>query len=153
MEEDRFEDFFDLLKLMSDEQEQGNPPLDVAVQESLHADIFDNKKIEVVLALDREQIVGFLIFFESYKTFVASTTMFMEDLFVIPEYRKHGIGKRLFAYCVEIAKKRNHNRIDWTTEKTNYTAQKFYEKVGAKEGSKIFYRMGQDEIENFNFSE
>lgn len=57
--------------------------------------------------------VGFALYYYAYSTWTSRPTLFLEDLFVLKEYRNHGLGKRLFRHLGEIAKKENCPRIEW----------------------------------------
>lgn len=92
--------------------------------------------------------VGYAIFLETYSSFLARPTIYIEDVFVLPEFRKQGIGGALLRKAVELARNRGCGRVEWTALDWNVNAQRIYEeKLGAKRMSEWFlYRMGQREI-------
>jgi GNAT superfamily N-acetyltransferase len=90
-------------------------------------------KVEVLLADWSGETVGFALFFENYSTFLGKPGLYLEDLFVRPEFRTKGIGTALMARLIEIAKERSYGRFEWSVLDWNEPAIKFYtEKIGAK---------------------
>ncbi len=89
-------------------------------------------KFEVFLAEVGGQAVGYTISFETYSTFLARPTFFLEDLFVLPDYRKVGAGLALFKNCVAEARRRECGRMEWMVLDWNENAIRFYERLGAK---------------------
>ncbi|HEY0792732.1 MAG TPA: GNAT family N-acetyltransferase [Chthoniobacterales bacterium] len=89
--------------------------------------------VEVVLAERAGTTVGFGLFFENFSTFLGKPGLYLEDLFVLPEHRRQGIGESLFAYLLALAQERCYGRMDWTVLDWNEPAVRFYtEKLGAK---------------------
>lgn len=76
--------------------------------------------------------VGYAIVFETYSTFLARPTLYLEDLFVLPAFRGRGIGSALLWHCVQTAYERGCGRMEWTCLDWNTKAQSFYEGVGAE---------------------
>lgn len=75
--------------------------------------------------------VGFALYFFTYSTFTGKPTLYLEDLFVRPEYRGHGIGSKLFAELVRIANEVGCGRMEWSVLDWNEPAINFYQKLGA----------------------
>lgn len=90
------------------------------------------KRFETILAFSGGAAVGYAVFFETYSTFLARPTLYLEDLFVLPEHRGMGTGLRLFRSVLSEAKRRGCGRMDWTVLDWNTPAAKFYRKLGAK---------------------
>jgi GNAT superfamily N-acetyltransferase len=92
--------------------------------------------------------VAYAIIFETYSSFLALPTLYIEDIFVLPDFRKQGIGGALLRKIVELAHQRGCGRVEWTALDWNVNAQRVYEdKLGAKRLSEwIHYRMTQKEI-------
>jgi GNAT superfamily N-acetyltransferase len=89
--------------------------------------------VEVLLAEISGKPVGFALFFQTFSTFVGRPGIYLEDLFVLPEYRRRGIAMALFLDLFRIAQERNCGRVEWTVLDWNEPAIKFYtEKLGAK---------------------
>lgn len=85
----------------------------------------------------RLEAVGLAMYFSNFSTWTGKPGLWLEDLFVEPEYRKIGIGKALFGELGRVAEERQCGRMDWTVLKWNQTSIDFYEKsigaVGMKE--------------------
>lgn len=77
-------------------------------------------------------IAGYAFIFETYSTFLARPTLYLEDLFVLSEYRGQRVGLALFRYCVEQARQRGCGRMEWTVLDWNENAIRFYQNLGAK---------------------
>ena len=91
-----------------------------------------NSNVEVLLAFWSGQPAGFALFFENFSTFLGKPGLYLEDLFVQPEYRTRGIGTSLMTRLIEIAKERNYGRVEWAVLDWNEPAINFYqEKIGA----------------------
>lgn len=89
-------------------------------------------RFEALIAFSGKLAVGYAVFFETYSTFLARPTLYLEDLFVLPGYRGLGVGLRLFRSCLAEAKRRGCGRMDWTVLDWNTPAARFYKKLGAK---------------------
>ena len=90
-------------------------------------------KVEALLAHDTAsgRCVGFALFFHNYSTFLTNFGMFLEDLFVDPDFRGQGIGLGLFKRLAEIADERGCKRLDWNVLDWNAPAIEFYNQLGA----------------------
>ncbi|OQW53430.1 MAG: hypothetical protein A4S09_07460 [Proteobacteria bacterium SG_bin7] len=72
------------------------------------------------------------VYFYNFSSFLACKGIYLEDLFVLPEYRGFGVGKKLFVHIANIAKKEKCARFEWSVLDWNTPALKFYKKLGAK---------------------
>ncbi len=83
--------------------------------------------------LDTElgQAVGYAIILETYSSFLALPTMYLEDIFVLESHRGNGFGRLLFDFVVGQARQRGCGRVDWQVLDWNTTAREFYTKQGA----------------------
>ncbi|PAX52776.1 GNAT family N-acetyltransferase [Brunnivagina elsteri] len=86
---------------------------------------------EVILAEYKGQPVGFALFFHNYSTFLTKPGIYLEDIFVLSEYRRQGIGKLLLSKVAQIAVERNCGRLEWSVLDWNEPAQAFYRRLGA----------------------
>jgi GNAT superfamily N-acetyltransferase len=86
---------------------------------------------EVLLAEDGDQVVGYALFFHTYSTFLARPSLYLEDLFVLPEQRGRGHGKALLARLARLAVERGCGRFEWMVLDWNTPAIQFYESLGA----------------------
>ena len=134
------------------EYEHLSPP-DAEAQDRLIKDGFGkNPKFEAWLAWipGSEEPVGYAFFFETYSSFLARPTLFLEDIFVLPEHRHRGIGKALLRHCVQIAQDRACGRMEWICLDWNQKAQQVYEGMGARRMSEWWlYRMDQRSIRDY----
>src|SRR5438046_1459028 len=87
---------------------------------------------ETLIAEDGGTPVGFALFFHNFSTFLAKPGIYLEDLFVKPEYRGHGIGRQLLAHLAETALERGCGRLEWAVLTWNEPAIGFYERLGAR---------------------
>ncbi len=87
--------------------------------------------VEAILAEWEGTAVGFALFFTNYSTFLTQPGIYLEDLFVQPGHRGHGIGKGLLSYLGKLALARNYGRIEWNVLDWNQPAIDFYQRMGA----------------------
>ena len=85
----------------------------VADEATLEEWIFDQKKAEVIFATKEGKEVGFALFFHNFSTFLDRAELYLEDLFVLPEYRGKGYGKQLLKKLAAIAVERKCGRLEW----------------------------------------
>ncbi|MGB9691313.1 MAG: GNAT family N-acetyltransferase [Candidatus Sumerlaeaceae bacterium] len=130
------------------EYEKLDPP-DKGAEERLVRDAFCEKpRFEVWLAEVGGQAAGYAFILETYSTFLARPTLYIEDIFVLPEYRGSGVGHTLFRKCVELAKERGCGRIEWVTLDWNVTAQSFFKRYGAQHLAEwYFFRLTADKFD------
>ncbi len=102
-----------------------------ATKESIEQTIFIDKKAEVLFVLEDNKEVGFALFFTSYSTFLAKPGIFLEDLFVLEEYRGKGYGKSLIVKLKNVAIERKYGRLEWNCLKWNQPSIEFYENLNA----------------------
>jgi len=88
-------------------------------------------KFRAVIAEWNGQAAGYAVFFEFYSTFQGRAGLFLEDIFVRPEFRKHGIGKALLAHVASVAWKEHYFCMRWEVLDWNTQAIDFYTKLGA----------------------
>ncbi|WP_449417094.1 N-acetyltransferase family protein [Phormidium nigroviride] len=86
---------------------------------------------EVILADMGGKVVGWALFFHNYSTFLTKPGIYLEDLFVLPEYRGQGIGKSLIAYLAKLVVERGCGRLEWSVLDWNENAIAFYKGIGA----------------------
>lgn len=105
----------------------------VANAELLRSSLFGERPAaEVMLAEADGQAAGFALFFSTYSTFLARPGMYLEDLFVLPEFRGRGIGTALLAYLARVAVDRGYGRFEWAVLNWNEPAIRVYRGVGAE---------------------
>ncbi len=122
----------------------------VATPEILKEWIFEKKKAEVIFALDNGKEVGFALFFHNFSTFLGRSGIYLEDLFVLPEYRGKGHGKALLKELAKITVERGCGRLEWCCLDWNKPSIDFYLSLGAKPlDDWTIYRMTGEELKNF----
>ena len=100
--------------------------------EDLEEHLFGSHKyVEAILAEKDRIPVGFALFFHNYSTFLTKPGLYLEDIFVLPEYRYQGIGKALLKKVAQICVDRNCGRLEWSVLDWNEPAKKFYRSMGA----------------------
>ena len=100
--------------------------------EALQEHLFkESPHAEAVVALWEETPVGFALFFTNYSTFLTKPGIYLEDIFVLPDYRRRGIGKALLTTVAQIAAKRGAGRLEWSVLDWNEPAIAFYQSLGA----------------------
>lgn len=100
----------------------------VATPALLREWIFEKKKAEVLFALEEGKEVGFALFFHNFSTFLGRAGIYLEDLFVLPEYRGRGYGKGLLNKLAAIAVERGCGRLEWACLDWNTPSIEFYTK-------------------------
>ena len=103
----------------------------IATEDILEEWIFEKKKAEVIFACEDGKEVGFALFFHNFSTFLGRAGIYLEDLFVIPEYRGKGYGKALLKQLAHIAVERGCGRLEWSCLDWNKPSIDFYLSMGA----------------------
>ena len=103
----------------------------VATEDLLREWIFEKKKAEVLFACEGEKEVGFALFFHNFSTFLGRAGIYLEDLFVFPEYRGKGYGKALLKKLAQITVERGCGRLEWACLDWNQPSIDFYHSLGS----------------------
>ena len=104
----------------------------VATEQSLKTSLFgDTSVAEVILGYVDNTPVSFALFFHNYSTFLGQPGIYIEDLFVLPEMRRQGIGHQMFAYVANLARERGCGRLEWSVLDWNQPAKNLYQSLGA----------------------
>lgn len=104
----------------------------VADKETLEESLFDREMAEVIIAEYQDKPVGFALFFHNFSTFLGKPGIYLEDLYVRPEYRGNGFGKKLLSFLADLTVKRDCGRLEWWVLDWNKSSIDFYESLGAK---------------------
>jgi len=120
----------------------------VATEALLREHLFGPRPMaEVRIARLGDKPAGFALFFHNFSTFLGRPGIYLEDVFVYPEYRGRGIGKALLREVARVAAERNCGRLEWSVLDWNEPAIRFYESLGAKPMSQwTIYRMTDEAI-------
>ena len=101
--------------------------------EGLQEHLFGSRPyVEAIVAEYDGRAVGFALYFYNYSTFLTKPGIYLEDLFVLPDYRRQGIGKAIFKYLAELAVERDCGRLEWSVLDWNEPAIAFYRQIGAE---------------------
>ncbi len=121
----------------------------VTDEDQLRQSLFGERRVaEVVIASYDGEPAGFALFFHNFSTFLGRPGIYLEDLFVIPALRGHGIGKTLLSYLARLAVERGCGRLEWWVLDSNEPAIRFYERLGAQAMDQwTVYRVTGDTLE------
>lgn len=123
--------FLSLIDALADFEKLNKPTS--AARRRLITDAFGkNRRFDALLALDGRQAVGYAIIFETYSSFRALPTLYLEDIFILPGQRGRGVGKKLFSHCLREAISRGAGRMEWMVLDWNTNAIRFYDRIGAR---------------------
>ena len=101
--------------------------------EQLESHLFgDRPSAEAIVVEAENKTVGFALFFPNYSTFLTKPGIYLEDLFVLPEYRRRGIGTAMLSYLGQLAIARDAGRLEWSVLDWNESAIAFYQNMGAE---------------------
>lgn len=121
----------------------------VADEETLETWIFDKQKAEVIFAVENEKEVGFALFFHNFSTFLGRAGLYLEDLYVRPEFRGKGYGKAILKKLAAIAVERGCGRLEWWCLDWNKPSIDFYLSLGAEPMSDwTVYRIAGDTLKH-----
>ena len=121
----------------------------IATKELLEEWIFKKQKAEVIFAMADGKEIGFALFFHNFSTFLGRAGIYLEDLYVKPEYRGQGYGKALIKKLASITVERGCGRLEWVCLDWNQPSIDFYLSLGAKPMSDwTLYRVSDEALEN-----
>jgi len=120
---------FDFIKKLAEYEEMLDEV--IATEELLEEWIFKQKKAEVLFILVNGKEIGFALFFHNFSTFLGRAGIYLEDLFVLSEYRGNGYGKAILTKLAQIAIERGCGRLEWWCLDWNKPSIDFYLSLGA----------------------
>ena len=103
-----------------------------ATEELLREWLFEKRSAEVLFACEDGKEVGFALYFHNFSTFVGRAGLYLEDLYVLPEYRGRGYGRAILKKLASIAVARGCGRMEWVCLDWNRPSIDFYRSLGAK---------------------
>jgi GNAT superfamily N-acetyltransferase len=123
-----------ILQLIRDLATYERAPAEVSATEQRLADVLFGEKpaAEVLLMYEGDVPVGFAVFFHNFSTWLGRRGLYLEDLFIKPEYRGKGYGRALLVKLAGIARARDCGRMEWAVLDWNEPAIEFYKKLGAR---------------------
>jgi GNAT superfamily N-acetyltransferase len=105
----------------------------VATEEGLRSTLFGPTRLaEVIIGYAASQPAGFALFFHNYSTFLGQPGLYLEDLFVLPQWRRQGLGRKLLTHIANLAVERRCGRVEWAVLDWNEAALRFYRGLGAR---------------------
>ncbi len=119
--------------------------------DDIEKNLFDiNTTTEAVICLSGDRPIGFAVYFLNFSTWLGKNGLYLEDLYVSPEFRGCGAGKMLLKYLAQLAVENNCGRFEWSVLDWNEPAIKFYESIGAKPLREwVGYRMEAPSLKDF----
>ena len=119
----------------------------IADETTLETWIFDKEKAEVFFVLEEGKEVGFALYFHNFSTFVGRGGIYLEDVYILPEYRGKGYGKAILKKLAAIAVERGCGRMEWVCLDWNQPSVDFYLSLGAQPMSDwTLYRLTGDAL-------
>ena len=103
-----------------------------ATEATLRESLFEKRAAEVIIGYAGDEPAGFALYFQSFSTFLGVPGLYLEDIFVSPKFRRHGLGQALLVELAKIAVDRGYGRVEWTVLDWNELAIGFYKKIGAR---------------------
>ncbi|WP_317311375.1 GNAT family N-acetyltransferase [Clostridium thermobutyricum] len=119
----------------------------VATEESLKESIFNKKEAEVLLVELNKEVIGYVLYFFNYSTFIGRGGFYLEDIYIKEQYRKNGYGKAIFKVLGKIAYENRCERMEWACLNWNKPSIEFYKSLGAVGMDEwTVYRLTRDKI-------
>jgi len=129
-------------------------PQVVATEDTLREWLFEKRVAEAFFVLEGEREVGFALYFYNFSTFLGRAGIYLEDLFVLPEYRMKGYGREILRQLAKIAHARGCGRLEWACLDWNSPSIDFYRSLGAEPLNEwTVYRLAGDALEQLADSE
>lgn len=104
----------------------------VATEPILHHWLFEQRRAEAFFAMKDNVEIGFALYFYNFSTFLGRSGLYLEDLYVKPEFRGHGFGKAILRELARIATQRGCGRLEWSCLDWNQPSIQFYLSLGAQ---------------------
>lgn len=138
---------FDLIKQFA--KHNGASHELTATEDILRDSLFVKKCAEVIIGYLNENPISYALFLHNFSTLLGKPTLYLVDIYVIPEFRNQGIGRNMLSYLAKLAKERKCGRFEWSVLKSNKEAISLYEAVGAKAMDEwVTYRMAEKTIDD-----
>ena len=144
---ENFDAFFSLIEELADFEHLSKPSFEA--KQRLFIDCTEsNSRIEAYLIYSEKKTIGYTIIFYSYSSFLAKPSLYLEDIYVQPEFRSKGIGAFIMKFLAKKAMNSGCGRMEWVVLDWNTSAQIFYENLGAVHMKEWFpYRMDESALQ------
>ena len=123
-------DIFNLIQALAEYEKLSHQVTGTVADLQEH--LFGDRPYAQSIVAESDGIVAFALFFPNYSTFLTKPGIYLEDLFVLPEYRRRGIGKAMLSYLGKLAIDRGAGRLEWSVLDWNESAIAFYQNMGAE---------------------
>lgn len=104
----------------------------IATAETLQKSLFEYKQAEVYLMEYNKESIGFIILYEHFSSFVGKSGLYLEDIYIKPNHRNKGFGKKALGFVADLAVQRDVHRIEWSVLNWNEPSIAFYINIGAQ---------------------
>ena len=141
-----------ILKFVKELAEYEKAPHEVtATSQSYETTLFAKNPFVHGLIIEHQNIpIGFAVYFFNYSTWQGKPGLYLEDLYISPDYRNLGAGKLMLRYLANIALEKDCGRFEWAVLDWNTPAIQFYESIGARaQGEWVKYRLDGNALKNF----
>ena len=119
----------------------------VATEELLKFWLFDKERAEAIILEVDQIVIGFALYFHNFSTFLGKAGLYLEDLYIKPDYRHKGYGKQVFKYLAKLTLERGCGRMEWSVLDWNAPSIQFYQSLGAKPMDEwTTYRLVENEL-------
>lgn len=119
----------------------------VATEELLKFWLFDKERAEALILEVDHIVIGFALYFHNFSTFLGKAGLYLEDLYIKPEYRHKGYGKQVFKHLAKLTLERGCGRMEWSVLDWNAPSIQFYQSLGAKPMDEwTTYRLVENEL-------
>lgn len=109
--------------------------------------LFEQKRAEALLLEVDDKVIGFALYFHNFSTFLGKAGLYLEDLYIKPDYRHKGYGKQVFKHLAQLALDRGCGRMEWSVLDWNAPSIQFYQSLGAKAMNEwTTYRLTEAEL-------
>ena len=116
--------------------------------EMIREEIFGKRMAEVLIAEEQGEAVGFALFFHNFSTFSGKPGLYLEDLYIKPEKRGKGYGKKMLQYIARLAYERGWCKVEWSCLDWNEGALRFYKNMGAQAMNEwVLHRLSGNELQ------
>lgn len=119
----------------------------VATEDLLKYWLFEKERAEALILEVDQIIIGFALYFHNFSTFLGKAGLYLEDLYIKPDYRHKGYGKQVFKYLAKLTLERACGRMEWSVLDWNTPSIQFYQSLGAKPMDEwTSYRLTEKEL-------